>query len=70
MDPKDFSNNSPYNQARYEVRYSLNRKRQIINQQLDELHSMQMDMIEDVVAIKQSQGFPEAIEVINYIREK
>lgn len=50
------------------IRYSLSRKRQIINETLEELHAMQMEMIEDVVLAKEYQGFPEATEVINYIR--
>ncbi len=56
------------NQFYKSARYSLNRKRQIINQTLEELHEMQMAMIEDAVTVKQSQGFPEANEIINHIR--
>ena len=56
------------NQFYKSARYSLNRKRQIINQTLEELHVMQMEMIEGAVAAKESQGFPEANEVINHIR--
>ena len=46
----------------------MSRKRQVIEQTLAELHVMQMEMIEDAVAVKQSQGFPEAVEIINHIR--
>jgi len=71
MEPKDFSN--VFNRAQKEVRYAysgLNRKRQIINKTLEELHTMQMEMIEDVVLAKEYAGFPEANEVINYIKSK
>ena len=50
------------------IRYSLNRKRQVIEQTLVELHAMQMEMIEDAVLARESAGFPEANELINYIR--
>jgi len=56
------------NQYYRSVKYSLNRKRQIIKQTLAELHTMQMEMIEDAVAVQESAGFPEANEVINYIK--
>ena len=48
--------------------YSLNRKRQIINETLAELHAMQMAMIEEAVAAKEYAGFPEANEVIDHIK--
>ena len=61
--------NSDYSDNSYgPVRYSLNRKRQIINRQLEELHVMQMDMIDAAVLTKERQGFPEANQVINRIR--
>ena len=69
MSPKDYSN--AFNDAQREIRYAysgLNRKRQIINAVVNNLHNTQMEMIEDAVAIKESAGFPEANEVINYIR--
>ena len=50
------------------IRYSLNRKRQIINETLNELHAMQMDMIDAAVLAKEYAGFPEANEVIDRIR--
>jgi len=59
----------PYKNIVYKVGYSgLNRKRQVINQVLNDLHTMQMDMIESAVRIREGQGFPEAREVIDYIR--
>ncbi len=68
MEPKDFSNT--FNRAQQEIRYAqgLGRKRQIINQQLEELHSIHMEMIECAVQAKEAQGFPEANELINCIR--
>ena len=68
MEPKDFSN--AFNSARQEIRYAqgLSRKRKIIQLQLDALHTMQLEMIDEVVEAKEYQGFPEATEVINYIR--
>jgi len=66
MEPKDFSN--AFIQANYQVRYSSNRKRQIINQQLEELHTIQMNMIEQAVRAREQQGFPEANQVIDHIR--
>ncbi len=69
MEPKDFSN--AFNSAQKEIRYAyrgLNRKRQIIDLTLHELHEMQMAMVEDAVAIKESQNFPEANLVINHVR--
>lgn len=68
MEPKDFSNT--FNRARQEIRYAkgLGRKRQIINQQLEELHSMHAEMIEDAVLAREYQGFPEANQVIDHIR--
>lgn len=56
------------NQAYGPIRYSLNRKRQIINETLKDLHNMQMDMIEQAVQAREYAGFPEATEILNYIR--
>ncbi len=50
------------------AKYSMSRKRQIINKTLEELHVMQMEMIENAVLAKEYAGFPEANEVINYIK--
>lgn len=68
MKPKDFSN--VFNRAQREIRYTkgLSRKRQIIDQQLDLLHTIHMDMIEDAVRIREGEGFPEANVVINHVR--
>lgn len=68
MEPKDFSN--AFNSAQQEIRYvrGLGRKRQIIDAHLNELHVMHMEMIEDAVLLRESSGFPEANEIINYIR--
>ena len=61
--------NSDYSDNSYgPIRYSLNRKRQIINETLEELHAMQMAMIDTAVLLKERQGFPEANQVINRIR--
>jgi glutathionylspermidine synthase len=56
------------NQYYKSAKYSLSRKRQIINQTLEELHTMQMDMIEEAVSSQEYAGFPEANDVINHIR--
>jgi hypothetical protein len=69
MEPKDFSN--AFNSAQKEIRYAyrgLNRKRQIVDQTLIQLHEMQMAMIEDAVSVKESKGFPEANKLIDYIK--
>ena len=34
------------------------------------LHEMQMQMIDEAVELKEKEGFPEANEVINFIRQK
>lgn len=47
--------------------YSFNRKRQIIDRQLDELHTMQLDMIDQAVALS---DLHEAKEIIEWIRSK
>ena len=56
---------TPDYSARYYQSVSMNRKRQIIDQQLDELHSIQLDIIDE--AVKQSD-LSQAREIINYIR--
>jgi hypothetical protein len=55
MDYKNSNNNS------------LNRKRQIIDAQLDELHNMQLDMIDQAVDLSDLE---QAKDVIKYIRTK
>ncbi len=47
--------------------YTFNRKRQIIDAQLDELHTMQLAMIDEAVEYSDLQ---EANDVINWIKEK
>ena len=47
--------------------YSFNRKRQIIDRQLNELHTMQLDMIDQAVALSDLR---EAKEIIEWIRSK
>jgi len=44
-------------------------KNQLMNF-IGELHEIQLQMIDDAVAIKEKDGFPEANEVIKNIREK
>jgi hypothetical protein len=56
------------NQFYKSARYSLNRKRQIIDAIVNNLHNTQMEMIEDAVLARESAGFPEANEIINYIK--
>lgn len=47
-------------------RVSMNRKRQIIDAMVDELHTIQLDMIDD--AVKYSD-LAQAKEIIDYIRQ-
>ena len=47
-------------------RVSMNRKRQIIDAQLDELHTMQLDMIDAAVELS---DLSQAREIIDYIRQ-
>lgn len=49
------------------TRYSLNRKRQIINRTLEELHNIQLDMIDEAVS---RSNFQEAKELIQWIMAK
>ena len=46
-------------------RVSMNRKRQIIDAQLDELHQMQLDMIDQAV---EYSDLSQARDVIEYIK--
>ena len=34
------------------------------------LHEVQLQMIDDAVELKEKEGFPEANEIINFIRQK
>lgn len=56
------------NQYYRSAKYSINRKRQIIDAVCNELHDMQMETIENAVSLKEQNGFPEATEVIDYVR--
>jgi glutathionylspermidine synthase len=47
-------------------RVSMNRKRQIIDATLDELHNMQLDMIDQAV---EYSDLKEAQEIIDWIRK-
>lgn len=47
-------------------RVSMNRKRQIIDAQLDELHTMQLDMIDAAVELS---DLSQAREIIDYIKQ-
>jgi len=46
--------------------YNFNRKRQIIDRQLDELHTMQLDMIDRAV---EYSDLREAKEVIDWVKK-
>lgn len=62
-----FSQND-YGRINYSVRYTgLNRKRQIIDSMVNELHQMQLDMIDAAVEYSDLQ---QANEVIKFIKEK
>jgi len=56
---------TPDYSARYYRSVSMNRKRQIIDCQLDELHNLQLAMIDAAV---ESSDLAQANEIINYIR--
>lgn len=56
---------TPDYSARYYRSVSMNRKRQIIDRQIDELHNIQLDMIDAAV---ESSDLAEANTIINYIR--
>jgi hypothetical protein len=50
----------------YSIRYTINKRD--IPGFVNELRLIQENMIEAVVQSKETQGFPEATQVINYIR--
>jgi len=50
----------------YTIRYTL--KRDQIVEFVNELHNIQLEMIEAAVDSKEKQGFPEANELINHIK--
>lgn len=56
------------NQYYQVVRYSVNRKRQVIDHVMADVYTMQMQMIEDAVLAQQHVGFPEATQVLDHIR--
>lgn len=57
-----------YKNFNYTVTFnSANRKRQIINHMINDLHTMQMDMIDQAV---DKSDLKQANDVINFIKEK
>ncbi len=58
--------NDKKNQLLYSIRYTMPKKD--IMTFVSGLHDIQADMIEQVVAQKERDGFPEATAVINHIR--
>ena len=57
-----------YKNFNYTVTFnSANRKRQVIDKMVNELHTMQLDMIDQAV---ECSDFKQANEVINFIKEK
>lgn len=70
MKDEDFSNfSNAYRNAKYTVHYAskMNRKRQVVNKLLEELHNSQLDMID--LAVEQSD-LAQAQEVIDRIRSR
>lgn len=68
MNDEDYSKMfNSFRNAKFTVHYSgkLNRKRQVVNKLLDELHNTQLDMIDR--AVDQSD-LAQAREVIDHIR--
>jgi hypothetical protein len=57
-------------QARKEYKVSFKMKPKDIMTFVSGLHTVQLDMIETTVAMKEKQGFLEASAVIRYIMEK
>jgi hypothetical protein len=58
--------NDKKNQLLYSIRYTMPKKD--IMTFVSGLHDIQADMIEQVVAQKERDGFPEATAVINHIK--
>lgn len=50
----------------YNIRYTM--KKEDIMTFVSGLHEIQNDMLEEAVAIKERQGFPEAMAVIKHIQ--
>ena len=67
MDPKDFKSRPHfYQNINYTMgQPSLNRRRQILNQTLNELHTMQLDMIDQAV---EYSDLARANEIIDHVR--
>jgi hypothetical protein len=61
MNPKDTKN-----RLLYSIRYTMPKKD--IMTFVSGLHDIQSDMIEEAVAQKEREGFPEATTVINHIK--
>ena len=57
----------PYYKSTKHLFASFNRKRQIIDRQVDELHTMQLDMIDQAV---DASDLRKAKEIIEWIRSK
>ena len=53
-------------QLLYSIRYSLPRDQ--IMTFVSGLHDIQAEMIEEVLALKEAEGFPEATDIINHIK--
>lgn len=58
--------NDKKQQLLYSIRYTMPKKD--IMSFVSGLHEIQSDMIEEAVAQKEREGFPEATAVINHIR--
>lgn len=58
--------NDKKQQLLYSIRYVMPKKDLMTF--VSGLHEIQSDMIEEVVAQKEREGFPEAMAVINHIR--
>lgn len=55
-------------ESQYKISYKM--KPEDIMTFVSGLHTVQMDMIETTVAMKEKQGFPEAMAVIKHVMEK
>ena len=64
----DFSYNPNNSKPLYSIRYTMNPDQ--IFTFVSGLHDIQLDMIDELVARKEKEGFPEATVVIKHIMEK
>jgi hypothetical protein len=64
----DFSFNPNNSKPLYNIRYTM--KPDQIFTFVSGLHDIQLDMIDELVARKEKEGFPEATVVIKHIMEK